>query len=249
MRHPQGNTLVIDKGNSSAKAVVFSPKDEILLSERLPEAGLDILDRIIVDWSPRKAILCCVGHLDQRDAESLRMMMDGRLLVLTHRTPLPIAVDYLTPATLGLDRIAAAAGAAALFPGQPLLIADAGTALTLDLVDASGRFRGGNISPGVALRLRALHDFTEALPRVAAEGELPRFGNSTDTAIRAGVIHGLVGEIRASLEAAADTCGPARLILTGGDAPLLLPLLSQASHEPQLVSIGLKRILDYNENN
>lgn len=250
-------TLTIDQGNTSTKATLFADKEgadrgeQILFSERLDAADIEGLARIIEQWRPCRAILSCVGHLDLRTTETLRRFMEDRLLVLTHRTPLPIRIDYRTPSSLGLDRIAAACGAAALLPGRPFLIADAGTALTLDLLDSEATFRGGNISPGMKIRFASLHSFTEALPETAPDGPHPRFGASTDEAIRSGVLFGMAEEIAGSLQAARRICPGADLLLTGGDAPLLLPLLNlpdaEIIAEPRLVAIGLNRILNYNE--
>jgi type III pantothenate kinase len=135
-------------------------------------------------------------------------------------------------------------------PGEAVLVADAGTAVTVDLV-ADGHFRGGNISPGLKLRFRSLNAFTSRLPLVGAEGELPVWGHDTTTAIRAGVVRGLVAELRAAFEAAAAGHDALRMTLTGGDAEILAPLLSQAgvpvSVDSQAVGRGLVRIFEYNK--
>ena len=88
---------------------------------------------------------------------------------LRNLVSLPIKVRYKTPETLGRDRLAAAVGANYLQPGKDLLVIDAGTAITYELVDASGSYLGGNISPGMTTRFRALNQFTKKLPLVTEQ--------------------------------------------------------------------------------
>ena len=91
---------------------------------------------------------------------------------LNHLTPIPIRNLYSTPETLGTDRLASVTGAfyEAMKHNNDeptdVLVIDMGTAITYDIIDAAGNYLGGNISPGVAMRLKALHHFTEKLPLV-----------------------------------------------------------------------------------
>lgn len=243
-------TLTIDGGNTTAKINIFEG-DTIVESCRCERLDMEGMSEIIERHNPAGAIFSTVGTIDARFVESLRRMMNGNLLTLTHTTPLPISIDYRSESTLGLDRIAAAVGASALMPGQNLLVADAGSALTTDLVDASATFRGGNISPGMRMRFKALHDFTAALPAVDASGETPMLGYDTFTAIRSGVMRGMAGEISALYHALEDSFHDLRLVLTGGDASSLVNLLQCSSEKvtvwPHLTAIGLNSILHYNE--
>jgi type III pantothenate kinase len=160
--------------------------------------------------------------------------------------PMPLKIDYATPHTLGEDRIAAAVGAWSLFPGENSLVVDMGTAVTYDLVSADGHFKGGNIAPGIGMRLRSLHSFTARLPEVGGYGDTPLLGTDTATAMRAGAVRGVVGEIayyRAMLPV--DT----RIVLTGGWAHRVNEFLDfEATIDPCLVTKGLLSILLYNEN-
>lgn len=237
--------LTVDRGNTAAKISIFEDFDcvESCVCDSLSiESVAPLVERHHLDG----AVYCCVGHNDIRFIESLRLLLDSPLLVLTHSLPLPVAVDYTTPQTLGLDRVAAAAGACASGYGR-VLIADAGTALTLDIV-ADGAFRGGNISPGLALRFRALHGFTDALPLVKPYGECPDFGHDTQTAIRSGVVNGLVAQIKEDFTKAEALFPGIRLLLCGGDAEFLkskinftLPVIDH-----DLVGKGLVAIFNHN---
>lgn len=242
------SVLAIDRGNTRTKVTLFAG-DHVALERTFDRLDIEDLLPLFDGTDIDGAVFCSVAGIDSRYAESLRRLMRGDALVLTHGTPLPVEIDYGTPATLGLDRVAAAAGAAALWPGEAVLVADAGTALTLDVVDARGVFRGGNISPGVTMRLEALHASTGRLPLVAADGPLPEFGHDTDTAIRAGAVGGLLAEVRAAFAAAAERYGCRRLVLAGGDALSLAGhleagggLAGAVSVEPRLVARGLLAI-------
>lgn len=243
--------LTIDQGNTAVKASVVDD-GKIVDTVRMSSPSLEQTESLLGKWDVDGVVYCSVAGLDVRFAESLRMMLSQPLLVLGHSTPLPIDVDYASPRTLGLDRVAAAAGAVCIYGREPMLVADAGTALTLDVVDGRGAFLGGNISPGLALRFRALHSFTSRLPLVEAEGELPSFGYDTVTAIRSGAVRGIVAEINDTALRAAAEHGVRRTVITGGDAAFLMPLLdatrTEINIQPDLIAVGLYSIFKHNEN-
>jgi type III pantothenate kinase len=162
----------------------------------------------------------------------------------------PLANAYATPATLGADRLAAAVGAAGLWPGRAVLVVDAGTALKLDLVTADGTYHGGSIAPGLAMRLRALHEFTGRLPLLplpAPHATVALVGGSTEGSLLSGVVNGTVAELNGLL---AQYCAQHQalvVLLTGGDAAFLAPrLVGRIFVVPELVLLGLYRILAYN---
>ncbi|MCM1320003.1 MAG: type III pantothenate kinase [Muribaculaceae bacterium] len=240
--------LTIDKGNTATKIKVFTDSDKPIYVGSMPVADIDEIASVISEYDVTTGALCSVGHLDIRMVETLRRLLPGGLMLLTCDSYVPVKVKYDTPRTLGADRVAAACGAVALISDTPLLIADAGTALTLDYVDAGGTFLGGNISAGINLRLRSLHHFTAALPLVDSTGPLPDFGHDTDTALRCGAVRGVAAEIEASFRFWLRQNPDAKLVLTGGDSSLLLPLLpTETICHPDLVSLGLISILKHNE--
>ncbi|MBD5309543.1 MAG: type III pantothenate kinase [Bacteroides sp.] len=237
--------LTIDQGNSSAKAVVWSggvPVDSIRMSQPAIEELLPLLER----YDIRGCAFCSVAHNDAKFLETLRRLVDGRLVVLTPTLPLPIGISYASRRTLGSDRVAAAIGAVSLFPGEALLVVDAGTAVTLDFVSADGVFLGGNIAPGMSLRFESLRQATSRLPLVEAEGPLPEFGEDTLTAIRCGVVRGMTAEIADAYSLAAERFGCRRVVMAGADAPMLAPMLEKrgisVATDPYLVGRGLEKI-------
>ncbi len=238
-----GYYLTIDQGNSSAKVVVWH--DDKAVSERSfgclsPEEAGQLIESYGID----AAIYCSVAQT----GEDLVGMMAGkckRVINLTHLTPMPIVVDYGTPASLGRDRIAAAVGAHVSNKGRTVLVVDIGTAVTYDVVDRDGHFVGGNIAPGIKMRLDAMHHFTARLPRVEADGETPLWGRDTVTAMRAGAIHGVVAEI---VYFKAQLPDDAKVVVTGGWAQKVAPMLDfECEIDALLVNRGLKSILRYNE--
>lgn len=234
--------LTVDIGNTCIKGSIFE-NSELIDSCLLEERDAKLLKPIICRYQPEGAISCCVGGNDDEFVKELEAVYGKPVMRFSHKCELPIKVNYRTFDTLGLDRIAAAVGAVANC--KDALVVDAGTAVTLDLV-AGGEFRGGNISPGLRLRLRSLNKFTSRLPLVNPNGDTPRLGYDTATAIRSGVVNGIVSEICSTYKDATEKMPNLALLLTGGDADFFAPLLEQKGLHPQidhsLVGRGLEEI-------
>ncbi len=237
--------LVIDIGNSRTKVGIFSGGQ---LGERQVfdgEAWAQILETA-TNHRPQNIILSTVGSAP---APAWRADMEqiGAYRELDATTPLPFRNEYRTPSTLGKDRVAAVAGALALYPGENCLVVDAGTCITADLLTADGRYLGGNISPGVRMRLRAMHTMTARLPLVETGEVEGLLGESTETALRNGGQLGAALELEGLIDRLEATFGPPRCILTGGDAGLLVKLLKKKIFvHPELVLYGLNKIIDAN---
>ena len=139
------------------------------------------------------------------------------------------------PGWLGVDRALVAWRAWCLASG-PVLVADSGTALSLTLVTSEGRFGGGRLLAGAALQLRALAAETAGLPGLEQPLDLPLdlWPRSTPEAMAAGVLRGLAAALAAAGREAQTSCPGCSFWLTGGDGPLLKPLLQQllASYMP-----------------
>ena len=168
--------------------------------------------------------------------------------VLNHKLKLPFNSNYTTPNTLGSDRIAAIAGAIDLFPKTDCLVVDAGTCITYDWVTRKNIHLGGNISPGLQMRLQSMHQFTSQLPLVDLKKEKIKnhIGTSTYEAIANGSVFGIINEIKSYLNPLAKT-DKLKLILTGGDAQYLAEYLEKPTFvEPNLVLKGLCKIMELN---
>ena len=241
--------LAVDQGNSLLKLTLLEEGESSESCRFSSEAMEDIIS-VVERWKPDCGAFCSVGRIDPRLVESLRLSVDGNLLILSRSTRLPIGIDYATPATLGLDRVALAAGAASIYKGEALAVADAGTAVTVDVLDSDRTFLGGRITAGLRLRFDALHARTSALPLLDPEGSLPVAGDSTETCIRSGVVLGLADELTETFRQYKDTFGCSRLVLTGGDAALLTGCINSripVDHVPDLMARGLLYIYNYNE--
>ena len=235
-------SLTIDQGNSSAKVSLFS-ESELLRSCRFRSLTGDDIDKVLSGYPVARAIYSSVVGND-REIEALLAAKGVRTYMLDEHLPMPLTIDYATPSTLGHDRIAAAVGALTLAPGRNCLVVDAGTAVTYDYVSADRHFKGGNIAPGLTMRLKALAVNCAQLPHVPVEGDTPTFGYDTQTAIRSGVVLGMVAEMKYLAAAIPDPV----VVITGGDSEMLKSQLGvDVIVDKDLVAKGLNRILEYNE--
>lgn len=238
--------LTIDMGNTRVKYAVFDG-DSVVSDGCSEEFGEPDLEKILSAHPgiTRAIVATTRGSVDETVALLRRRI--GHCLRLSAQLPLPIHNDYATPETLGEDRLAAAVGAASLYPGSHLLVVDFGTAITIDEVTAAGVFRGGNISPGVQMRFRALHDYTAALPLCESCDDQTLLGRSTVEAIRQGVMNGITFEIEGYIARLAREIGPLSIIFTGGDAKFFVKRIKNTIFAHcDLVFLGLNRILEYN---
>jgi len=240
--------LVIDQGNTICKLAFFDLQDEPVEVLNCQELSLSFLEDILKIRHPQFCILSSVKKLKP---EILQFLGDNinYFLPLNYKTPLPIKNAYKTPRTLGLDRIAAAVGAWSVQPGKPLLIIDMGTAITYDFVTKDGTYIGGNIAPGMQMRLKALNKYTDKLPLVEPDMVFAPLGNDTQTAIRAGVMQGIVYEVEGYFRYLQQMHSNLFAFLTGGD---LIYFDGKLKNDifvfKNLVIFGLNRILHYNAN-
>ncbi len=237
--------LIVDIGNTNAKVAVFDGDDmvEVLVGSN---RQLDSVATLCVKYNLQRGIVASVVPLSDEVREQL-VLSGVSLLFLDCDTPLPIVNLYKTPRTLGYDRIAAVVGASAICPNKDLLVIDAGTCITYEFVDAQGRYWGGNISPGMQMRFKALNQFTGKLPLIAPVGDMPFWGDSTETAIRAGVRKGLDFEISGYIAAMRYKYPELLVFLTGGDEFSFDESIKSIIFADRfLVLKGLNRILNYN---
>lgn len=235
----------MDIGNTLVKLAVVD--DGRIVMERSTEQLLPaMLDSLLAESPVEKAIVASTRG-DASDLVALVRSRVERVMEFTSRTPTPIRNAYLTPETLGRDRLAAAVGASILYPERNVLVVDFGTAVTIDLVTADNTFRGGCISPGMQTRFRALHDYTASLPLGSPDegGEL--LGLTTEEAIQRGVMNSLTFEIEGYIARMVDEIDDLCVIFTGGDAKFFVKRIKNAIFANcNLVFCGLDRILEYN---
>ncbi|HAD11550.1 MAG TPA: pantothenate kinase [Saprospirales bacterium] len=168
-------------------------------------------------------------------------------LELKHATPLPFVNRYTTPHTLGKDRLAAVAGAQALYTHKNCLVIDCGTCIKYDLITAPGVYMGGNISPGLNMRSKAMHVFTARLPEVTQHWPGHFIGWNTESALQNGAFLGTVLEMNGFIKLFESEYHPLLVTITGGDAKNIFDRIehSEKVHEPNLTLYGLNHILTH----
>lgn len=235
--------LIIDIGNSLTKVALFHQREpeRVAITKELTSAWL--ADFVGAD-RPAHAMVAVTGAWPEFLGEWLDSQLQWE--ELTHQTLLPFKSLYQTPETLGRDRIAGLAGAWALGISKPLLVIDAGTCITMDLLDVEGVYRGGSISPGITMRLQAMHDYTHRLPAIELDPDASWPGTDTRTSLLAGSLWGAVLEIQGACRRYEKVHGKLNLVLTGGDADILAgKFKTMIFAHRDLVLIGLNYLLNY----
>jgi type III pantothenate kinase len=238
--------LLIDIGNTQIKLAIAG-SDGIQRFQAIELSRPEFLSEVLrTTPAIDKCIVVRSGEYPRGWLQKLNSVFP-KFIELKHNTPLPIEIVYETPESLGMDRIAGAVGASFLFPDKNILIIDAGTAITVDFVSRDKKYLGGNIIPGMSIRFKALHEYTNRLPLVQAKNEFQLLGTSTETAIRAGVLNGIVFELEGYIKAIENKYPQLAVVMTGGDAEFFAKRLkSDIFVELNLIFAGLNRILEYN---
>lgn len=237
--------LCIDWGNTRVKAAIFAGHQMLKSANFSDEEALTNIHNLINEFNPTHSILCSVTN---HPPELKAILQDNTvLLVLNSNTSLPIINAYFSPDSLGADRLALAVAIATLYPDQNNLVISAGTAITYNFVHQNRAFRGGGISPGLDLRFRALHEYTDKLPLVNDQGELLLLGYDTETSIRSGVVFGIIAEIDGIINLYKEQYSNLNVVLTGGSASIFASKLkNRIFADSQLLLKGLNTILLYN---
>jgi type III pantothenate kinase len=238
--------LIFDVGNTSTKMAVYDGFEK-KTSLRTKVFSFEKLEEIFSPFKLDRAIISTVRNLPEFIIDMATLGIPY-VHVVSHHTKLPFRNKYETPETLGPDRIAAVAGAYHMHPGRNILVIDAGSAVTFDYI--SGKtYLGGNISPGLTMRFKALHTFTKKLPLGSTLEKFSSPGKNTHDAVVAGVIKGLIFEINEYIRKFREDKIDSRVLLTGGDSGYLKDRLDyKAEYKPDLVLDGLNYILEYNAN-
>ncbi len=239
--------LVIDQGNSLSKIGVFDG-DTLLFSDSGSNLN-DLLDDVFCNYPEvSHGIFSSVGSFDNLDLFVSYNTISW--LLFTTNTSIPLINKYGSPVTLGLDRIAAGVGALAFYPSRDILVIDAGTAITYEFISSRREYLGGNISPGMNMRYRALHTFTAKLPLLEPGAPYISFGQDTASAIRLGVEMGIVYEIEGTIQHFKSLFPEGLIVITGGDAKFFEKKLKcRIFAQPDLVLTGLNQILNHNIEN
>ena len=242
--------LVIDIGNTNTKIAVFED-DELVHNEHHAAVDTRTINHLIDQYPVNRAIISSV----KKEKESWRAALEEKMKVMYFSAAVYTGVtnQYKTPQTLGVDRLAAVAGAKKLYPGKSSLVIDAGTCITYDFIDAEGNYFGGSISPGLNMRYKALNYYTGALPLIAADNTFSGlYGNDTTGAILSGVQNGIKYELNGFIASYRKKEPGLNIILSGGDSIFFDTLLKNSifapyiKNEPYLVLKGLNAAIQIN---
>jgi type III pantothenate kinase len=238
--------LCIDWGNTNVKAAIFD-NDKLHRQITFPaEAANDKVSELLDNFKPAKAILCTVVDHDGELAQLIRSKIKS-FIKLDGYTRVPINNAYLSTNTLGADRLALVCGAYATTPDKNNLVISLGTCITYNLMQKNKTFRGGAISPGLHMRLKAMHHYTGKLPEVGVEGDLLLLGYDTDSCMRSGAVFGMAAEIEGMISNYEKQYSEFNAILTGGDAAYFASKIkSKIFADPDLLLKGLNLIVNYN---
>ncbi len=229
----------IDKGNTRCKVGIFSANG--------------ILENVEIVNNYNSAI----AYLNTQNIEKaitnseddIQTKPTFKLINFNYNFKLPFINKYQTPHTLGLDRIAAVAAVALNFKNQNTLVFNAGTCLTIEFLNDKNEYFGGNISPGLLMRLKAMNTFTQKLPLSTIENILPTMGNSTLSALANGAFYGMLHEMEGYINAYKCQYNQINIVLCGGDTLHFdKQLKTKIFALPNLVLEGLYQILLLNEN-
>jgi len=242
--------LIVDIGNTFSKFAVFKGR-KILITQTKEHFTVADIRELLNKYDQIKAsIVSSVSDYDQNIDEELRSKT--HFVLLGHNTKLPFINLYKTPTTLGNDRIAAVAGAMEMFPGKNVLVIDAGTCITYELLTDKGEYLGGAISPRIKMRYKSLNTFTKNLPLIQPKPDqkIELIGNTTGSSILSGVQNTVLMEVNSMINEYKHRFTDLKIILTGGDHKYFDRMLkSNIFAAPNLVLKGLNKILDFNESN
>ena len=243
--------LLVDIGNTHTHAAVATA-DGIVTDIRLPseslafgkaERSFNKLLSLVKLERPAGAVFCSVvPRFNLPFKRMLRAHLKCSTWQLTSRTVTGIGIDYPKPSTIGADRLANAIAANARF-GPPVIVVDFGTAVTFDVVDASGNYTGGIIAPGLSAMTDYLHEKTALLPLIKIAEPESVVGRDTRGAMLSGAVYGyrgLIGELVRKLKRELNA-PRLPVVATGGFAALMAAKMPVIRHvEPRLTLEGLR---------
>lgn len=235
--------LLIDAGNTRLKLGLFHSK-ELVFKETMAYAEVAVrLPELLQMHQVKNIFICDVSGKLEALLPALNLELP--ITFLTEQTILPFDNLYQS-ATLGSDRKALVAGAMAIYPQRNCLVIDAGTCVTYDILTHAHEFLGGNITPGLQMRLQAMHTFTGKLPLLEWQETAELMGNTTQACMQSGTYYGLIGEINYFVEAYQQMHPGLRVILTGGDAHVLAKSIKTSIFvNEDLLLHGLNKIVNH----
>jgi len=237
--------LVIDIGNTLCKTALFQEDGELFSDAVFPELKMADIILLLEKHPVKYAILSSVAETYPEIETFLKK--STHYVHFSHTTKLPVTIQYDSPLTLGLDRIANAVAATYFFSGKNVLSIQTGSCLVFDFIDNKANFQGGAIAPGLSMRFQALHHFTKRLPLIEKNDNPPLIGKNTQQSIQSGVINGIIHEINGTILQYQHLYPDLQILLSGGDSKYLQNSIKNAIFaDSKFVLKGLHKILRFN---
>lgn len=246
--------LVLDIGNTSVTAGLYH-NGHVSHVHRVAEtrdrnmASSSKLLQLNNKFDLVGCIVCSVvPRLNARWSRAVRTWTGKKPMLVTNKTPMPIAITFPKPESIGADRLANACGAFSRY-GAPCVVIDIGTALTFDVVQAEDGYVGGIIAPGLPLMFDYMAERTALLPHIGPMKLTRAIGKSTEEAMRIGALLGYRGMVREMLQEVKKEMEGRRpqVVATGGYAKWVIPDLDpKIPLDDDLTLLGLGTIFDYN---
>ncbi|MCE3259475.1 MAG: hypothetical protein K0S12_1116 [Bacteroidetes bacterium] len=235
--------LVADFGNTRIKTALF--ENTSLISKRIYSSVSELIND--TDYY-RNAQNVIVGSVVSSHTQFLESISGKTTFLFENTTPIPLKNLYKSALTLGSDRIAASVGAYSLYPDSNVLTVDAGTCIKYNFVNSANEYLGGAISPGLEMRLKAMHHFTDKLPLISLDLNYEKLtGQSTQESLLSGALLGAAAEVEETINRYKELHGNLVVVMSGGDSPYLCKQLkNRIFAHPDIVLTGLNTILNYN---
>lgn len=239
--------LALDIGNTRVKYGVFEGNTSITFGVLRESDLIGSINEVLLLYPEIDHTIWCQSGPDPSGLFEV-LTHKSEVLVMTTELNFPFENLYQTPNTLGLDRMALASAAKFHAPGRAALVIDCGTCMTYDYLDGHGRYHGGAISPGLAARYKAMHEYTERLPNLSPMVPDSIHGQSTMSSMHIGAFYGLVHEIDGFINYFAQSDSDLTTFLTGGDLEILRDhIKNDIFAHPNFLLEGLNQILLINK--
>lgn len=204
---------IIDAGNSVVKLARFED-DKLIEIQRFPSDSLHDFESFIVQ-NPGKYALASVLS----DEKTVRIIREiPGIVILKSDSKVPLTIQYGTANTLGMDRLCNAVYAFNRMKTEYAITVDIGTCIKFDVVNNIQGYLGGSIAPGIDLRYKSLHNYTDKLPLISNKSPLDYVGTDTESSIRSGVMNGINAEINEMVAHYRTRFSSLTFFMTGGDA-------------------------------
>ena len=235
--------LVLDFGNTRIKAGLFNGKE--LHASMVFDSVSSLLSSNISSFAIARCLIASVTNNHTEVFEEFSSKFSTQ--IFTNATPIPLKNLYKSALTLGSDRLAGAIGSFSFYPNQHVLTIDAGTCIKYNFVTANNEYMGGAISPGIPMRLKAMHHFTDALPLIETDKNYTQLiGGSTSESLLSGAQMAACCEVDDMITRYKLQFENLQVVLTGGDADYLSKQLKNPFFANQnLLLHGLNTILNF----